>query len=189
MSLIKQPLQAIKLLQTIKQTSSFCQCLQEARIYLKLVLLLLCFAFSFLSNSLSSSDCSLSSDMKNIVKYFKFQVYFCKLNECNNVKSLLAGDRFTIYVVHQLMISDGPIYTARAIYETINTNWQSLNYTHNQTLAESRDLDIKYKESLVRFIVKPWSKSKSKPCPNRTPSRIKVPQKKEKKRTWTLGWH
>ncbi len=38
-------------------------------------------------------------------------------------------------------------------------------------------------------IVKPWSKSESKPLSQQTPKLNKSPPKNEKRRIWTLGWH
>ena len=37
------------------------------------------------------------------------------------------------------------------------------------------------------FIVKPWSKSESKPLSQQAPKSNKSPPKKEKRRIWTLG--
>ena len=39
------------------------------------------------------------------------------------------------------------------------------------------------------IIVKPWSKSESKPLSQQAPKLNKSPPKKEKRKIWTLGWH
>ena len=63
--------------------------------------------------------------------------------------------------------------------ETI-TVMQDIRYADMYVLAE-------FSVTKLSEIVKPWSKSKSKPLSQQAPKSNKSPPKKEKERIWTLG--
>ena len=54
-------------------------------------------------------------------------------------------------------------------------------------INQSFQKDIKLKKQNFWKLSSPGPSPSPSPCPNRPPSRIKVPQKKKKRRIWTLG--